>query len=107
MLYNPDIFTIIFCETEESKNVILKYLDIYIKEYQEINIPESGPKIIKSLPSEKVYSMISNKNQETNEDREDGEMTPTPEKLEEMRENNKLNTNISEVNETKNAEVIF
>jgi len=109
MLNNPEILTVIFCDTEESKKLILDHLNTYIKEYQEINIPESGPRIIKSLPSEKVYSMISNKNQETNEE-EDGEMTPTPEKLEDMKAKEKIKAEVPEIKEkelknTENTEI--
>ncbi|KAG4085729.1 hypothetical protein H8356DRAFT_1738822 [Neocallimastix lanati (nom. inval.)] len=95
MLYSPDIFTIIFCEKEEIKNIIVNHLNSYINEYQNINKHESRPKIIKNLPSEKVYSMISNKNQETNEDEDDGEITATQEKYEEKKEKSitELNSN--------------
>jgi len=103
MLYSPDIFTIIFCEKEEIKNIIVNHLNSYINEYQNINKHESRPKIIKNLPSEKVYSMISNKNQETNEDEDDGEITATQEKYEEKKEKSitELNSN------TENDEVII
>jgi len=104
-LCNPDIMSIVFCETNEEKNQILNHLTDSIREYQSLNTNESGPNIVKSLPSEKVYSMISNKNQDPNEEEEEEgisiECTPTtPE------ENNKSENTNNEESKT-NDEVIY
>ncbi|ORX85188.1 hypothetical protein BCR32DRAFT_290853 [Anaeromyces robustus] len=84
-LSNPEILTVLFCETEEAKSEILSHLTTCIREYQSFNKNDGGVNIVKSLPSEKVYSMISNKNADPNEeeeeDDEEGGMTPTPAKL--------------------------
>jgi len=102
-LCNPDIMSIVFCETDEEKNQIINHLTDCIREYQSLNTNESGPNIVKSLPSEKVYSMISNKNQDPNEEEEEGisnEGSPTmPE------ENNKTENTNNEESKTNDENV--
>jgi len=71
-LRNPEILTIVFCETEEDKKPIINHLTNSIREYNN----ESGPNIVKSLPSEKVHSMISN-NFQDEEENTSNESTPT------------------------------
>ncbi|ORY22366.1 Dbl homology domain-containing protein [Neocallimastix californiae] len=58
--YNPEVLFIVFCDSEESKSKILAYLTSYIRGYHEhMNKNESEPNIIKSLPAEKVYSLVN------------------------------------------------
>jgi len=61
---NPDMLGIIFCENENEKNELLNQLTSTLKEYQALNKSENKPKVVKRLPSEKVYSMISNMSQD-------------------------------------------
>ncbi|ORX44374.1 Dbl homology domain-containing protein [Piromyces finnis] len=93
---NPDILTIIFCEDDEAKSEILSHLTDCIREYQSINKNESGPNIVKRLPSEKVYSMISNKSQDLIEEEEENNITST---TSEEKETNKVEINSKEEEE--------
>jgi len=80
--YNPEILFIIFFDSEESKNKILNYLMSYIKVYRrQINKNESEPNIIKSIPSEKIYTMVNGMEKDPNEEylrRYDEERSPSP-----------------------------
>ncbi len=89
-LCNPEILTILFCESDEEKSQILTHLTDSIREYQSLNTNESGPNIVKSLPSEKVYSMISNKNQEPIDEEDENENNNT--------NNNNINNNDTNTN---------
>jgi len=80
-LRNPEILTIVFCETEEEKKPIINHLTNSIREYTN----ESGPNIVKSLPSEKVHSMISNNFQDQEEENTSNESTPTSTMPEEIK----------------------
>ncbi|OUM66294.1 hypothetical protein PIROE2DRAFT_59475 [Piromyces sp. E2] len=80
ILTNPDILTIIFCETDEEKSNIMTHLTDSINEYESIN--KNGPNIVKRLPSDKEHSMISNKSSDPTED-ENGSISNIPEEIEE------------------------
>jgi len=64
-LNNPDISGIIFCDSENEKTELLNQLTSTLKEFQANNTYVNNPKVVKRLPSEKVYSMISNMSQDT------------------------------------------
>ncbi|ORX64662.1 Dbl homology domain-containing protein [Anaeromyces robustus] len=64
-LNNPDMMGIIFCNSENEKSELLNQLTSTLKEYQSNNTYINNPKVVKRLPSEKVYSMISNMSQDT------------------------------------------
>jgi len=66
-LNNPEILGIIFCDSEDEKTELLNQLTGTIKEYQSNNSRASNPKVVKRLPSEKVYSMISNMSQDASD----------------------------------------
>jgi len=59
---NPEMLNLIFCENEKEKNELLSNLNSTLSEYQAKNA-DYKPKVVKRLPSEKVYSMISNMSQ--------------------------------------------
>jgi len=61
-----------------------------INKYQKVNKQKSPPRIIKSLPSRKIYSMISNENQEEDKNEEDEGMIISPKKKKKKKKKEKL-----------------
>jgi len=75
-----------------------KYLSSCINKYQKVNKQKSPPRIIKSLPSRKIYSMISNENQEEDKNEEDEGMIISPKKKKKKKKKKKRETKTNEVN---------
>eukprot|EP00833_Pecoramyces_ruminatium_P015185 jgi/Orpsp1_1/1189217/evm.model.d7180000070373.1 len=73
VLSNPDVMGIIFCENENEKSELLNQLNNILKDYQASNTEKSQPKVVKRLPSEKVYSMISNMSQDISDNENENE----------------------------------
>jgi len=71
---NPEVLNLIFCESEAEKNELLTNLNSTLSEYQAKN-SDYRPKVVKRLPSEKVYSMISNMSQTMSDSEEEGAET--------------------------------
>ncbi|KAL6597174.1 hypothetical protein U3516DRAFT_764492 [Neocallimastix sp. 'constans'] len=75
-------------EAEAAYNLI-EYSIFEIK--QSSNPNKSPPRIIKSLPSRKIYSMISNENQEEDKNEEDEGMIISPKKKKKKKRETKTN----------------
>ncbi|ORY56212.1 Dbl homology domain-containing protein [Neocallimastix californiae] len=85
-LNNPEAHGIIFCNSETEKEELLYQLTSSLKEYETNNAYTNNPKVVKRLPSEKVYSMISNMSKVATDIENDLNSKQDEEKLQEQEE---------------------